>query len=212
MIGIDNLWLFVAAGLLLNVTPGPDFALVMGRSLQMGVRGGIAAALGVGAGALVHILAAALGLSAVLATSATAFTIVKLAGAAYLVWIGARMLLSRAAPGREEAATPAPATLRAVFLQGMLTNVLNPKVALFFLAFLPQFIAPDAPSKTAAFITLGLIFNTTGTLWNLAVAWLAARMSAVLGAGTSLRIGLDRVLGAMFVALGARLAVLQRTP
>lgn len=212
MTGIDNIWLFVAAGLLLNVTPGPDMALVMGRSMQMGVRGGGAAALGIGAGSMVHMLAATLGISAILATSATAFTIVKLAGAAYLVYLGARMLLTRACPASGTAPAEAPATLFAVFLQGMATNVLNPKVALFFLAFLPQFIAADAPSKAVAFITLGLVFNTTGTAWNLAVAWLAARLARVLAAGSIIRVWLDRALGAMFVALGLRLALLQRTP
>jgi threonine/homoserine/homoserine lactone efflux protein len=210
MPGITDLWLFVAAGLLLNVSPGPDMALVMARSAQLGARAGAAAALGIGAGCLVHIAAAALGLSAILATSATAFTLVKLAGAAYLIWVGVAMLRHPAAPAAGGPVADASTSLGAVFVQGLLTNLLNPKVALFFLAFLPQFIAADAPSKAMAFVTLGLIFNLTGTAWNLGVAWFAARVSSALGAGSVLRTWIDRALGAMFVGLGVRLAVLER--
>lgn len=219
MPGITDLWLFILAGLLLNLTPGPDMALIMARSAQRGWPGGAAAALGVGAGCLVHIAAATLGLSAILATSAAAFTIVKLAGAAYLVWIGIGMLRSsfRATPiphhlPDEVRATRAPEAtdLHTIFLQGMLTNALNPKVALFFLAFLPQFIAADAPSKALAFVILGLIFNINGTIWNLGVARAAAQAASALEAGGAMRMWIERALGAMFVALGARLAALER--
>ena len=150
MLGIQELWLFIISGLLLNLTPGPDTAYIVGRSVQSGWRGGAAAALGISTGCLVHVFAAAIGLSALLAASSAAFTVVKWAGAGYLCFIGVKMLLSRP---RRPATDAAPAggaiPLRQIFWQGALTNALNPKVALFFLAFLPQFVAADAPHKAA---------------------------------------------------------------
>jgi threonine/homoserine/homoserine lactone efflux protein len=209
MLGIHDFWLFLLAGILLNLTPGPDMALVMGRSLRDGARAGAVAALGIGAGAFVHIAAAALGLSVILSTSALAFTIVKWIGAAYLVFVGLTLLFARAEAGTAEGAALKPASLGAVFAQGFLTNVLNPKVALFFLAFLPQFIDPAAPHKALAFLVLGLAFNFTGTVWNLIVAWGAARMAKV-SAVQAARLWLDRVLGALFLGLGIRLALADR--
>jgi len=210
MLGIQDFWIFVVAGLLLNVTPGPDVAYIVGRSAQLGWRGGATAALSIGAGCFVHIAAAALGLSALLATSALAFSLLKWIGAAYLVYVGLRMLMTRATPaseridcGRKEIA------LRTVFWQGFLTNALNPKVALFFLAFLPQFIRSDASSKILAFTVLGLVFNLNGTLWNLGVAWFAARVAAIRSM-SGIRIWLERALGALFIGLGVRLALAER--
>jgi threonine/homoserine/homoserine lactone efflux protein len=171
MTGIHDLGLFVVAGLLLNVTPGADTLYIVGRSTVQGWKAGAVAALGIGAGCLVHTLAAALGLSAILATSANAFAIVKWIGAAYLVWLGIAMLRSRPAAALPDARPAPPVALSRIFVQGLLTNVLNPKVALFFLAFLPQFIAADAPDKALAFVLLGLVFDVNGTLWNLFVAW-----------------------------------------
>jgi threonine/homoserine/homoserine lactone efflux protein len=211
MLGIHDFWLFVAAGLLLNITPGPDIAYIVARSAQLGWRGGAVAALAIGAGCFVHIVAAALGLSALLATSALAFTLLKWIGAAYLVYVGLAMLLATprdAAPAdapRRAGATP----LRTVFWQGFLTNALNPKVALFFLAFLPQFIDAAAPSKPLAFAALGLVFNLNGTLWNLGVAWLASR-AAVTPLGARARTWLQRTIGGLFVLLGVRLALAER--
>src|SRR6476646_7597433 len=141
MLGINELWLFVVSGLLLNVTPGPDTAYIAGRSIQLGWRGGAAAAMGISCGCLVHVFGAAIGLSAVLMTSSTAFAVVKLAGAAYLLFSGVQMLLSRPRPMADMTAPGEAIILSRVFWQGALTNVLNPKVALFFLAFLPQFVA-----------------------------------------------------------------------
>jgi len=208
MLGIHDFWLFVIAGFLLNVTPGPDMALVMGRAMRDGTRAGAVAALGIGAGAFVHIAAAAVGLSVLIASSALAFTVIKWVGAAYLIVVGLRLLLSSSG-GSEGTGPLPPASLRSVFLQGFLTNVLNPKVALFFLAFLPQFIDPAAPSKALAFVVLGLAFNVTGTAWNLIVAWGAARM-AQLSAFAVVRTWLDRILGVLFLGLGIRLAFADR--
>ena len=130
MFGTQDLALFVFSALLLNITPGPDTLYVVARSSTQGARAGAIAALGIGAGTLVHITAAALGLSALFAASATAFTVLKLVGAAYLVYVGISMMRSRR-PNAEVAVAPAHAALRSVFIQGFWTNVLNPKVALF---------------------------------------------------------------------------------
>src|SRR5689334_14675954 len=136
MLGIHDLWLFIISGLILNITPGPDTAYIVGRSAQFGWRGGAAAALGIAAGCLVHVLACAIGLSALLAASATAFTLVKWAGAAYLCYIGIGMLLMRESESAASSSAPEDrvTSLSKVFWRGALTNVLNPKVALFFLA------------------------------------------------------------------------------
>src|SRR4051794_29798877 len=139
-LGIHQLWLFILSGLLLNVTPGPDTAYIIGRSIQLGWRGGAAAALGISCGCLVHVFGAAIGLSALLMTSAAAFAVLKLAGAAYLLFTGVQMLLSRPGPVADVTVQQGAIPLRRVFWQGALTNALNPKVALFFLAFLPQFV------------------------------------------------------------------------
>jgi threonine/homoserine/homoserine lactone efflux protein len=210
MPGIHDFWLFLIAGWLLNVTPGPDTAYVVGRSLQRGRIGGIAAALGIGFGCLVHVVAAAIGLSALLAASSAAFAIIKLIGAAYLCYIGLRMLLSHARNGDGVAeATAVETSLRQVFWQGALTNVLNPKVALFFLAFLPQFVDTASPSKPLAFLALGLLFDLSGTVWNLGVAVVAARAAARVRRSTRVLIWINRALGSLFVGLGVRLAMLE---
>src|ERR1700754_5159010 len=131
MLGIYDFWLFIVSGLLLNVTPGPDTAYIVGRSVQIGWRGGAAAALGISTGCLVHVFGAAIGLSALLAASSAAFTLVKWAGAVYLCFMGVKMLLSQApAPSADEASAGGAVSLRQVFWQGALTNALNPKVAL----------------------------------------------------------------------------------
>src|SRR5579872_4349243 len=198
MLGIHDFWLFVAAGWLLNITPGPDVAYIVGRSAQLGLRGGVTAAIAVATGCMIHITAAALGVSALIAASALAFTALKWMGAAYLIYIGVRMIFSARAASTETAfaarSGTSPVALRVVFWQGFLTNALNPKVALFFLAFLPQFIDPAAPSKGLAFLALGLVFNVNGTIWNLCVAWFAAKALG-LGPVARARVGLERAIG-----------------
>jgi threonine/homoserine/homoserine lactone efflux protein len=207
MFGTENLLLFVISGLLLNITPGADILYILGRSSTQGVRGGSVAALGIGAGCLVHILSATVGISALIAASATAFTVVKYVGAAYLVFIGITMLRTRKNGGNE--VKPLPQTrLSTIFWQGFLTNALNPKVALFFLAFLPQFVAPDAPHKSLAFLFLGILFNINGTLWNLFVAWASSNLTARFHRSGQLTPWLNRAIGALFLYFGVRLAVL----
>jgi len=211
---IDQLLLFVAAGLLLNLTPGPDVLYIVSNALRGGARLGMVAALGITAGCFAHILAAAVGVSALMAASATAFTVLKWVGAAYLVYVGCRLMLSKTASAiKMEAAHThstgprGPFDYKNVFLLGFWTNVLNPKVALFFLAFLPQFIAPTVENKPLAFLLLGLLFNFNGLWvnlgWALAAAWLAGRASVVQRS----MLWLDRVAGALFVTFGINLAL-----
>jgi threonine/homoserine/homoserine lactone efflux protein len=208
MLGIHDFWLFIISGLLLNVTPGPDMAYIVGRSVQLGWRGGVMAALGISTGCVSHVFAAAIGLSALLMASATAFTAVKWLGAAYLCYVGLTMLLSRARPADETAARErGTVALSRVFWQGALTNVLNPKVALFFLAFLPQFVDAEAAHKALAFLALGLIFIFNGTLWCVSVAIVAARASGRVKKSGRTMDFVNRGLGALFVYLGARIAL-----
>src|SRR6478735_4543489 len=158
MLGIHHYWLFIATAIILVITPGQDTFFILGRSLSGGRSAGIAAALGITAGSVLHTFAAALGLSALLATSPYAFMAVKFAGAAYLVYIGVRALLSRA-QGLPGADTPDNGAGNwPAFRQGIVSNLLNPKVALFFLALMPQFIAAGSTHKVAAFLALGLTF------------------------------------------------------
>lgn len=213
MFGTQNLALFIASGLLLNLTPGPDTLLIVTRSASQGWRAGSAAALGIGNGTFIHIFAAALGLSALLAASSTAFTLVKLLGAAYLLYVGGALLFGKnKAPAASPAAAPALPRLayRKIFLQGFLTNVLNPKVALFFLAFVPQFIAPAASDKALAFILLGCIFNFNGMLWCHFLAVSSAFAGRRLRVNRALTSWLNRAIGAMFVSFGLKLALAGR--
>jgi len=209
MFGTHDLPLFIVSGLLLNIAPGPDSILIMARSAAQGWRAGSAAALGIGTGTCVHISAAALGLSAVLTTSALAFAAVKWLGAAYLIYMGLTMLLQK--PGKVEVtAASLPMTYRKIFAQGFLTNILNPKVALFFLAFVPQFIAPASGHKALAFIVLGAIFNFNGMLWCHLLAFATAHASRRVCVPARVLRWLNRGTGALFLSFGARLALSDR--
>lgn len=231
-LGITHLGLFIVAGIVLNLTPGPDVLYILAQGAKGGRRAGSAAALGIVAGCFVHILAAALGLSALIAASTTAFSLLKWLGAAYLVYVGWGMLRSAKrsdliavspvdtrAIGPELGVLPGPGVLpkdlKTVFIDGFWTNVLNPKVALFFLAFVPQFITPDATHKTLAFLALGLVFNLNSLWINLGYGWLGASVAAAVGRQRSaLWSGvmgqahwLERLAGAAFIAFGLKLAL-----
>ena len=210
----DQLLLFVAAGLLLNLTPGPDVLYIVSQSLRHGLRAGLVAALGITAGCFVHIFAAAVGVSALMLASSTAFTLLKWAGAAYLVYVGVRMVFSsvpKVAVMEIDSAAVSQISasrqqLKTIFLRGFWTNALNPKVALFFLAFLPQFIAPTVEHKPLAFLLLGLLFNFNAVWvnlgWACAAVWLARKAG-----GLQARLHwLDRVAGTLFIAFGLKLA------
>jgi threonine/homoserine/homoserine lactone efflux protein len=212
MNGIHDLGLFVVAGLLLNITPGPDMTYIAARAAAGGFRAGVAATLGITAGCVVHTLAAAAGLSVLLATSATAFTVVKWCGAAYLLYAGIRLVMAGVRAPRDapiDALLPPASPLR-IFREAFIINVFNPKVALFFLAFLPQFIDAAAPSKALAFVALGCLFNFNSLFINIPVAWVAAHAGSRVRAHRSAARWLTGTIGALFVLLAARLAMLER--
>ncbi|MFY1825245.1 LysE family translocator [Myxococcus fulvus] len=200
---------FLLAGLVLNLTPGPDTMYVLARSMGQGRSAGFVSALGICVGCLFHIAAAALGLSALLATSAMAFLVVKWVGALYLVWMGLQMLRSRRGPDAVHAL--APTSHWRIFRDGVVTNVLNPKVALFFLAFLPQFVDPSRGDTGLQFVLLGLLFDVTGTLWLCFIAAVAGAFGGWLRRSPRFAVWQQRVTGGVFVALGARLALQERT-
>ena len=205
MFGIHDFPLFLASGILLNLAPGPDTAYILGRSIAQGRTAGIASAFGISVGSIFHTCAAALGLSAFLATSAWAFSAIKLIGGGYLVFLGIKLILEHG----EQFCVPSGFrrfNSGAAFRQGVLTNLLNPKVALFFLAFLPQFIDPASTAKIPAFLALGLTFVATGTIWCMILAWFAAAFSQRLRANRKISQWLNRAIGSLFVFLGVRLA------
>src|SRR6185369_382425 len=205
VLGTQNLLVFAGTGILLNLTPGQDTMYILARSVGQGRRAGMLSVLGIASGTFVHTVAAALGLSAVLATSALAFAIVKLAGAAYLVYLGIRLLFHRPHAAQQPLEDAAEDSW-AIYRSGFLTNLLNPKVALFFLAFLPQFVAPSASSRTMTFLFLGAVFMITGTIWSFVLAWFGSVISSHLRARPSTRSVLERATGAVFVGVGVKLA------
>ena len=206
MLGIHHYGWFLVTAIVLVITPGQDTFFILGRSLSGGRAAGTAAALGITAGSVIHTFAAALGLSALLATSPYAFMAVKFAGAAYLVYIGVRALLSRASGLPGEPAAGQDAGRSAAFRQGILSNLLNPKVALFFLALMPQFITAGSANKVGAFLVLGLSFVALGLAWCVLLAIAAARLRGAFLRRPSMANVLNKVAGVMFIALGLRLA------
>jgi len=206
-----QLLMFIAAGWLLNLTPGPDVLYIVSNALKSGVRAGMVAALGIVSGCFVHVFAAALGVGALLATSATAFTVLKWVGAAYLMWMGIKLLFAKGGvpsivPTDAVGVHP-PADLRRIYRRGFLTNVLNPKVALFFLAFVPQFIAPGTPDKVTAFLLLGLLFNLNSLPINFGYAWLASWAAGRVSAVQRTMHWMDCAAGALFIGFGLKLAM-----
>jgi threonine/homoserine/homoserine lactone efflux protein len=205
---LHTLALFLTATLALNLTPGPDMLYVIARSAAEGRKAGIVSALGIGTGTIFHTAAVALGLVSLLAAMPIAFTVVKYAGAAYLIFLGVRAL-------RTTDSVAAPVIQRArlgvIFRQGVITNVLNPKVALFFLAFLPQFVDPAKGPVALQIILLGALFDTSGTLVNIAVALLASRAGQWSRSRSRAPRAMRWLTGGIFLGLGVRLALLQRS-
>lgn len=211
MLGTHDLALFAATVFVLNATPGVDMMLALGSTLKHGVRAGWMTSVGIALGCGVHTLVAAFGLAALLAASAAAFSVLKLAGAAYLVWLAIGMFREAAArPAAGSAAAEAADTGWAALRRGILTNALNPKVALFFLALLPQFIDADAPHKTLAFLFLGAWVIVQGLLFLFAFVLLVAPLRR-WSPSPSWRRGLHAAGGTLFVALAARLAWPEKT-
>ncbi|WP_250511869.1 LysE family translocator [Caballeronia sp. INDeC2] len=215
MLGITGFTFFLIAVFLLNVTPGPDTAYIVGRSVAQGRGAGIVSALGISAGCIIHTLACAFGLTAILAASATAFTVIKIVGAIYLIYLGVRLIFAKhdnadAARQAQSSEKAAPKSLLQLFAQGFVTNVLNPKVVLFFVSFFPQFVAADSQHKTLAFLTLGIVFIAMSTVWNSFVAWIAGSVTARFAGKSGVKKWLDRGVGSAFVGLGIKLATSHR--
>ncbi|WP_144144358.1 LysE family translocator [Paraburkholderia sp. BCC1884] len=213
MFGITHFEFFIVAVFLLNVTPGPDTAYIVGRSVAQGRGAGLMSALGISAGCCVHSLACAFGLTALLAASATAFTVIKFVGAIYLIYLGTRLVFAKSEKDQaagEARGAGAPKSLRQLFLQGFWTNVLNPKVVLFFVSFFPQFVTTGSDHKAFAFLTLGAVFVMMSMLWNSFVAWVAGSVTRRFSGKPSVKKWLDRGVGSAFVGLGLKLATASR--
>ena len=205
---LQSLLVFIGAGLLLNITPGPDVLYIVGRSLGQGRVAGLVSVIGISTGCLFHVTSAALGLSALMLALPLAYDTIRYAGAAYLVWLGVRAIATKASPLHMQRVDPE--RLGRVFRQGVLTNLLNPKVALFFLAFLPQFTDPARGAVPLQVALLGLIFIGNGTIvcvvYALAASWLGAWLKTRYDVAT----WLNRAMGALFIGLGVRLALANR--
>jgi threonine/homoserine/homoserine lactone efflux protein len=194
---------FLLAAFALNIAPGPDMLYVIGRSVGQGRKAGIVSALGIFAGCWAHILAAAVGIAALLRSSPMAFHTVRYAGAAYLLYLGVKTIVQR---NRLETQQLARESLSNIFRQGVITNVLNPKVALFFLAFLPQFVDARRGSVALQILILGLIFNVGGTLVNVGVAYAGGTIGDLLRRSPRFALIQKWLTGMVFIGLGARLA------
>lgn len=208
MFGIEHYTLFLLSGILLNITPGTDTLYILSRTVAQGKRAGILSVLGIVSGVFFHTLFAAFGLSVILMQSALAFSVVKWLGAGYLIYIGIKSLKSRANPLELEQTEQTAG--KKIYLQGLLTNVLNPKVALFFLAFLPQFIEPDRTTGVLPFIILGLTFIVTGTMWNFVLVWGSSQLTRKLRSGSVAKY-LNKISGVVFIGLGIKLLRTTRT-
>lgn len=205
MFGIENYLGFIIAAIILNLTPGIDTMYILTRSVSQGQNAGLASVAGIMSGCIVHVLCAAFGLSLILSTSAMVFTLVKWAGALYLVYLGIKTLLEKTRPFEASQSEYAVKDLTKIYKQGVLTNVLNPKVALFFLSFLPQFINPAYVNGPMPFLILGGTFLVTGTIWCLILTWTAALMTNTLRNNQMAGKLLQKLSGIIFIGFGLRL-------
>ena len=210
MFGIENYLGFILAAILLNLTPGTDSMYIITRSISQGQTAGFYSVLGITSGILVHTLLAALGLSVLLANSPTAFMIVKYIGASYLCYLGLKMLLSKNSIANslskdERTIDKQNVDSWQIYKQGVLTNTFNPKVALFFLAFFPQFIDANYAYGMLSFLMLGLTFATTGFIWCLCLAMLASKFSKKLRENPKVESMMNKISGVVFMGLGIKL-------
>lgn len=203
---VQNFWVFALTALLLNLTPGNDMIYVASRSTGQGVKAGIVSALGIMGGWFVHMLAAVAGLSAIISQSAMAFDIIKYIGAAYLIYLGIRALISKKRTLTIRGTSDA-LSYRKIFWQGVVTNLLNPKVALFFLAFLPQFLVIDSTGTYLQILFLGTWFNVSGTIVNILVAILFGNISRWLSSSPRFIQWQERITGMLLIGLGVNVAL-----
>ena len=205
MYGIENYFGFLVAGILLNLTPGADTIYILTRSISQGKRAGIYSVLGISTGVLVHTVLASFGLSIILAKSVFAYNLVRYVGVAYLFYLGVRMIIEKNNLFDNKDQKIEGASLLKIYWQGMLTNVLNPKVALFFLSFLPQFINPAYATGPLPFLILGFTFLTTGTLWCFFLASSASLVSKTLRNNDRIGKMMQKISGVVFIGLGIKL-------
>jgi threonine/homoserine/homoserine lactone efflux protein len=201
---------FLIAAVLLNLSPGPDMAFILAQTARNGQRSGFAAMFGVWTGVFLHVLLAALGLSAILATSATAFTVVKWSGAAYLIWLGIQAWRSDGASYSSSTDIRQLSNIR-IFQQGVLVAVLNPKVAIFFLAFLPQFVVDGAGPVSAQLFLHGTLIIVVATLIEPPLVILGSKLTRYLGQNSRVAAWMERGLGTLFIGLGIRLALSEKS-
>lgn len=206
MFGIENYTGFLIAAIVLNLTPGSDTMYILTRSVAQGRRAGLTSVAGIMSGCVVHVCCAAFGLSVILTTSATVFALVKWAGALYLIFLGIKTLMEKQT-AFEGSKTPSGSDdMVKIYKQGVITNVLNPKVALFFLSFLPQFINPVAATGPLPFLVLGGTFLITGSLWCLFLTGMAALMTQTLRANRNMALVMQKISGMIFIGFGLKLA------
>jgi RhtB (resistance to homoserine/threonine) family protein len=205
MFGIENYLGFMAAGVILNLTPGADSMYILTRSIAQGKKAGIYSVLGITTGGMIHTIFAAVGLSIILAESALAFAIVKYIGVAYLFYLGIRMIIDKTTASDPNLKNTKQLNLWVIYRQAVITNITNPKVALFFLAFLPQFINPDVASGSWPFMILGVSFMTTGTLWCLFLVYAASLITKTLRNNYKIERIMQKISGLIFIGLGLKL-------
>ncbi len=207
MVDEKTLLLYLPAMLAITLAPGADTLFVVASALRSGPRGGVLAATGIISGGIVHITAATIGLSALVLKSALAFAILKYVGAAYLIYLGVRALLVREAVEAQDGAKHAAPVSNRVFFQGFLTNVTNPKVAIFMLAFLPQFVSPARGTIWSQLVELGALWYVTGLIWLSAVGFAVGKARRSVSASSAVRKTFKYVTASIFIGLGLRVAV-----
>ena len=200
---------FFTAAVLLNLSPGPDMAFILGQTAKRGVRSGFSAMFGIWTGTLIHVIFAALGLSAILATSTVAFSVVKWVGAAYLIWLGIQALRSQGTNISVNSQV-SPTSLRKIFKQGILVSVLNPKVAIFFLAFLPQFVEAGAGPVSAQLFLHGILIIVVAAFVEPPLILIGGKLTGYLSNNRKVSQWMDRGLGTLFIGLGIKLATSDR--
>lgn len=210
MTGILHFETFLLTGILLNITPGNDTLFILSRSIAQGRKAGIVSALGIATGSIVHTLLAAFGLSIIIAESILLFNIIKYAGAAYIIYIGLKMITGNSQLNTAATLSNPSANYLKIYRDGIVTNVLNPKVALFFIAFLPQFIDPALKHTLLPFLALGLTFITTGTIWCLLLAVFAATFFNRLKENKKISVYINKLCGITLIALGIKVALTER--
>ena len=210
MTGIVHFDTFLLAGILLNLTPGNDTIFILTKSIAQGRKAGIMSALGIATGSLIHTTLAALGFSVIIAKSIWVFTIIKYAGAAYLLYLGFNMVVQRSTFEAKITSSFSSIHLNKIYRDAVLTNVLNPKVAMFFIAFLPQFIDPLYTNSFVPFMLLGITFTTTGTIWCLVLANFSAYLFVKLRSHSKFSAYLSKVCGAVLIGLGIKIALANR--